>query len=110
MRSSKPVLNARSSRRWTKRDRDGIFPAVTVAGVAQLAEQLICNQQVIGSSPIAGSILGLICRNLRRQPRPLQAVCRLIELTYFAFHSGPFLRAPDQHLIWLQKRSNVTGK
>lgn len=26
------------------------------AGVAQLAEQLICNQQVAGSSPIAGSV------------------------------------------------------
>ena len=26
-----------------------------IAGVAQLAEQLICNQQVAGSSPIAGS-------------------------------------------------------
>ena len=26
------------------------------AGVAQLAEQLICNQQVVGSSPIASSI------------------------------------------------------
>ena len=25
------------------------------AGVAQLAEQLICNQQVAGSSPVAGS-------------------------------------------------------
>ncbi len=24
------------------------------AGIAQLVEQLICNQQVIGSSPIAG--------------------------------------------------------
>src|ERR1035437_3598148 len=31
------------SRRWTKRFRNGIFQAVTVAGVAQLAEQLICN-------------------------------------------------------------------
>ncbi len=29
------------------------------AGLAQLAEQLICNQQVIGSSPIAGSIVFL---------------------------------------------------
>ena len=28
---------------------------VTNAGIAQLVEQLICNQQVIGSSPIAGS-------------------------------------------------------
>jgi hypothetical protein len=29
----------------------------TQAGVAQLVEQLIRNQQVIGSSPIAGSIV-----------------------------------------------------
>ncbi len=28
------------------------------AGVAQLVEQLICNQQVAGSSPIASSIRG----------------------------------------------------
>ena len=28
------------------------------AGVAQLAEQLICNQQVAGSSPIASSTFG----------------------------------------------------
>ena len=28
-----------------------------LAGVAQLVEQLICNQQVGGSSPFAGSIL-----------------------------------------------------
>ncbi len=28
------------------------------ADVAQLAEQLTCNQQVIGSSPIIGSIFG----------------------------------------------------
>ena len=27
-----------------------------LAGVAQLAEQLICNQQVVGSSPITSSI------------------------------------------------------
>ena len=27
----------------------------SIAGVAQLAEQLICNQQVVGSSPITGS-------------------------------------------------------
>ncbi len=28
-----------------------------IAGIAQLVEQLICNQQVIGSSPIAGSLV-----------------------------------------------------
>ena len=31
---------------------------VTHADVAQLAEQLICNQQVIGSSPIIGFWMG----------------------------------------------------
>jgi hypothetical protein len=31
------------------------WQVVPVAGVAQLVEQLIRNQQVIGSSPIAGS-------------------------------------------------------
>ena len=39
--------------------RNGIFSSVAIAGVAQLAEQLICNQQVISSSLIAGSIFGL---------------------------------------------------
>jgi hypothetical protein len=27
------------------------------AGIAQLVEQLICNQQVVGSNPSAGSVL-----------------------------------------------------
>ena len=27
-----------------------------IAGIAQLVEQLICNQQVVGSSPTAGSL------------------------------------------------------
>ena len=31
-----------------------IYSLVKYADVAQLAEQLICNQQVIGSSPIIG--------------------------------------------------------
>ena len=31
-----------------------MVPLMTNADVAQLAEQLICNQQVIGSSPIIG--------------------------------------------------------
>ena len=39
--------------------RDGqnmvLFTAAFEAGIAQLVEQLICNQQVIGSNPIAGS-------------------------------------------------------
>ena len=28
------------------------------AGIAQLVEQLICNQQVVGSNPTAGSLIG----------------------------------------------------
>jgi hypothetical protein len=32
-----------------------LFISATKAGIAQLVEQLICNQQVIGSNPIAGS-------------------------------------------------------
>jgi hypothetical protein len=33
--------------------------AALVAGIAQLAEQLICNQQVVGSIPTAGSLYNL---------------------------------------------------
>ena len=33
-----------------------------IAGVAQLVEQLICNQRVVGSSPISGS-------RTRKKPR-----------------------------------------
>jgi hypothetical protein len=35
--------------------------AAREAGIAQLAEQLICNQQVVGSIPTAGSV-GSLCR------------------------------------------------
>ncbi|MEY2559203.1 MAG: hypothetical protein QOE34_2628 [Verrucomicrobiota bacterium] len=39
---------------WPKKlNQNGRFSLVN-AGIAQLVEQLICNQQVIGSSPIAG--------------------------------------------------------
>ena len=34
----------------------GMVTAAREAGIAQLVEQLICNQQVIGSIPIAGSV------------------------------------------------------
>jgi hypothetical protein len=33
----------------------GLF--IAVAAVAQLAEQLICNQQVVGSNPAGGSMI-----------------------------------------------------
>jgi hypothetical protein len=31
------------------------------AGIAQLVEQLICNQQVVGSNPTAGSSINILC-------------------------------------------------
>ena len=37
----------------------GMVSAALVAGIAQLAEQLICNQQVVGSIPTAGSLYNL---------------------------------------------------
>ena len=40
--------------------RSHLFSLFLYADVAQLAEQLICNQQVIGSSPIIGFIKCLI--------------------------------------------------
>ena len=36
----------------------GVISVIAYADVAQLAEQLICNQQVIGSSPIIGFFEG----------------------------------------------------
>jgi hypothetical protein len=42
---------------WPKRvNENGRFSLVK-AGIAQLVEQLICNQQVVGSNPTAGSIV-----------------------------------------------------
>ena len=41
--------------------------SVLNAGVAQLAEQLICNQQVAGSSPIASSRSGGTVVRKRKQ-------------------------------------------
>jgi hypothetical protein len=38
---------------------------INYAGVAQLVEQLICNQQVTGSSPVASSSLRLCRQGLR---------------------------------------------
>jgi hypothetical protein len=41
---------------WPKQPKYGHYIILsTNAGIAQLVEQLICNQQVIGSNPIAGS-------------------------------------------------------
>jgi hypothetical protein len=47
--------------------------------VAQLAEQLICNQQVIGSSPIIG--FSFIIINRRKDERLLGPLAQLVRAT-----------------------------
>ena len=39
-----------------------------VAGLAQLVEQLICNHQVRGSTPLAGTIFHPVGHHQQRQP------------------------------------------
>lgn len=34
-----------------------MIPRFALAALAQLVEQLICNQQVVGSSPTSGSLM-----------------------------------------------------
>ena len=52
---------------------DSFFDRVEYAIVAQLVEQLICNQQVGGSSPLDGSIAG-VAQLVERQPSKLNVV------------------------------------
>ncbi len=61
------------------------------AGVAQLVEQLICNQQVGGSSPFASSICsGMLEGDLKGVGAPLWAAvlryCRLVVGDFFLEH------------------------
>src|SRR5437870_511879 len=48
-------------------ERALICAAIFFAGIAQLVEQLICNQQVVGSNPTAGSLVNRgLTSNIRR--------------------------------------------
>ncbi len=44
----------------------GTYVVTSNAGIAQLVEQLICNQQVVGSSPTAGSLSQGDLRKVRK--------------------------------------------
>ena len=58
--------------------RIAIFKYNLYAGVAQLAEQLTCNQQVVGSIPIASSI-----KKYGRVPEGLKgADCNSVDFVY----------------------------
>ena len=64
------------------------------AGVAQLAEQLICNQQVAGSSPITSSIFGGI------PEWPKGADCKSVVTDFDGSNpSPPTKRNGNYHLI-----------
>ena len=41
---------------WTLQTVSKVTFSLVNAGIAQLVEQLICNQQVVGSNPTAGSV------------------------------------------------------
>ena len=58
---------------WTGSGDRCRFAWLSLASVAQLAEQLICNQPVVGSSPSAGSLA------TGRQFHHLQDECRVEE-------------------------------
>ena len=55
MNASRGVKSCRIERD-SREPRERVFSLVN-AGIAQLVEQLICNQQVVGSNPTAGSLL-----------------------------------------------------
>ena len=56
------------------------------ADVAQLAEQLICNQQVIGSSPIIGLYYGWV------PERPKGADCKSVVDDFEGSNPSPSIR------------------
>ena len=60
-----------------------IIRALRNAGVAQLVEQLICNQQVRGSSPFTSSING------RVPERPKGTDCKSVVVRLRRFKSSP---------------------
>ena len=63
-----------------------------LAGVAQLAEQLICNQQVAGSSPITSSIDNIIQVSPIRgwvPERPKGADCKSVVADYDGSNPSP---------------------
>lgn len=57
-----PLSEILSIRIAGQKDFDIFIRLQLCAGVAQLAEQLFCKQQVVGSSPSAGFWNGFICR------------------------------------------------
>ena len=64
-----------------------------VADVAQLAEQLICNQQVIGSSPIIGLVITIkyiTCKGEFPSGQRGQTVNLLAVLSVVRIHLPPF--------------------
>lgn len=69
------------------------------AGVAQLAEQLSCKQQVAGSTPVSGSVLTQLRRRARNQKYSGSA-CQTQ-----ASSSSPNTSGQDKATPWDSQRS-----
>ena len=80
------------------------------AGVAQLVEQLICNQQVAGSSPIASFftsyfIIFLLFGEIPKWPKGTD--CKSVGIAYRRFES--FYRQIGYYIQELLLSKNVSG-
>src|SRR6266446_3876173 len=91
-----PVLSEGYKRRiqWPKKvNKNGRFSLVN-AGIAQLVEQLICNQQVVGSNPTAGSSPESFrgCHAGVQRSRADQIALRLVRSKATAWQASEFAR------------------
>jgi hypothetical protein len=91
------------------------------AGIAQLVEQLICNQQVVGSNPTAGFLVNHVIPGSRWRstqfqsgvPSPSVAACNCISgssqiFSQFRFHlDGCFKRHRVQMFVKLWHQSHA---
>ncbi len=86
----------------TKGNFIAIITFVSHADVAQLAEQLICNQQVAGSSPIVGSnrfLTGLIIMEEFPSGQREQTVNLLAPPSLVRIQPPPPIKAPTKGLL-----------
>ena len=84
------------------------------AGIAQLVEQLICNQQVVGSSPTAGSILmEILVSEALGERKLMKAHLFRVSLLGVALFSGKLYSAEMEKptvYLWPSKVEEFKGK
>ena len=91
-------------------------PSLHFAGVAQLAEQLICNQQVAGSIPVTSSInlisMGRFPSGQREQTVNLSSVTSVVRIHLFppkslVFTSDFFVAT---YYLWIRIKEKIACK